>query len=192
LIAVLTIAFCSCLDGFSQAHQGPSIISKRKQPQFDLFKVNGAGLCLDKGRVQDRDYNYSETVEQIIAGGKDSIPRLIAMLTDERLSRHQIICFWGNMTVGEVAYVVLMDLFTDSTWQHATVPEATDDYFLGPNAENDAAFQRFRAYTNKHGKRPLQIKWQKVWTRYKDRLYWDDKERCFKLADTEKPTLARP
>lgn len=32
------------------------------------------------------------------------------------------------------------------------------------------------------GRGGLKAKWQKIWTKYRDRVVWDDKERCFRVS----------
>jgi hypothetical protein len=180
-IALLLLPWGSFVAGALGQSAKPLARAEKKQPAFDLSKVNDKPWCEDKGRLQDYP---SKTMDQIIAGGKESIPVLISMLTDKRSGHnYEIICFWGEMSIQEIAYCVLMDLFTDSQWTHFTIPGVSEEYFLGPTNKDEASWSRLREYIHKHGSRSLQRKWEDLWRQYGDRIFWDAKERCFKVAE---------
>lgn len=71
-----------------------------------------------KGRLQDV---ASPQSTRIIELGKKAIPLLIACLTDETETRKPIEDYWPVTTVGDIAFFLLCDLFTDSSWQHSTL-----------------------------------------------------------------------
>jgi hypothetical protein len=121
-------------------------------------------------------------MEQIVNTRHAAVPVLIDMLTDQRRNRgsENIVCFWGEVSRGELAFMVLTDLFLDSTWTKATVPGA-DWSMLDPDPDDTAGFVRFRDYIEKNGSKSLQLKWRTLWSEYKDKVYWDEKERCFML-----------
>lgn len=161
--------------------------STAHQPlRFDLSKIgfvlNGQQICEDKGRMQDYP---SETMEQIIAAGPKSIPVLIAMLTDERELKtpEPIICYWYGMAVGDVAFCLLDDLFTDAA-DAKTAPGVGWNEMLGADHKRPAATQ-FNEFVKKHGRRALQVKWESVWSKYQAQVYWDEKQRCFKIGANE-------
>jgi hypothetical protein len=171
------IAFCLLSAGLSNGQTMP-----REQLQFDLSKigmvVDGQQICEDAGRVQDVP---SKVMDQIIAGGQRSVPVLIAMITDTRIAktREPIICYWGAMAVGDIAFCVLTDLFNDARSTAPTVPGAGYS-MLGP-AGDLPAWEQLHQYIRKHSRMALQAKWQRLWDKYKDQIFWDPKERCFKL-----------
>jgi hypothetical protein len=166
---------CVACSVFSQAQSNGKL-------QFDLSQigmvVNGQQVCEDAGRIQD---SQSNVMSQIIAAGPKAIPVLIDMLTDTRSAntKEPIVCYWGAMTIGDIAFCTLTDLFTDST-ASVTVPGAGWDDMLGP-AGDVPAWQQLDAYVKKKGRTTLQDKWRKVWARYGDQMYWDADARCFKL-----------
>ncbi len=156
------------------------------QPQplrFDLSKiglvVDGRQMCEDKGRLQDYP---SKVMNEIIAAGPKAIPVLTDMVTDTRVAKtnEPIICYWPEMTIGDLAFCTLNDLFTDSSGSKTTMPGAGWNEILGP-ANDRPAWQQLHDYVRKNGRKSLQIKWQKLWSRYKGQFFWDAKERCFKL-----------
>jgi hypothetical protein len=86
----------------------------------DLRRI---GQIADKGRVQDRDYNRTNPViEQLIALRLDAIPLLIARLTDTTVIPKPPVNFWPQVTVGDVALLILSDFFLTSTGEVSTVP----------------------------------------------------------------------
>jgi hypothetical protein len=61
------------------------------------------------------------------------VPILIAMLSDGRIAPTQepIICFWQDMTIGDIAFCVLSDLFLNADWTETTIPGAGWNEMLG-------------------------------------------------------------
>ena len=161
-------------------HAQSSVRSKLK---FDLsqigFVLKGQQVCEDKGRLQDYP---SKTMDQIIAAGAESIPVLIGMITDSRMARTRepIICYWPGMAIGDIAFCTLSDLFTDSTYARTTIPGANWNDLLGP-AAGRPAWEQLHEFVEKRGRNALQAKWRRLWDRYGTDVYWDAKERCFRL-----------
>jgi hypothetical protein len=172
------IALCFLTVSFSHARS-----TAQKPLHFDLSKigmvVNGRQMCEDKGRLQDVP---SRVMDQIVAGGSKSVPVLIGMIADTRTAQTEepIICYWPGMAVGDIAFCLLGDLFTDSTYTNKTIPGASWDDMLGPG-KNVAAADQLQAFIKKHGRAALQAKWRLLWDRYGDQIFWDPKERCFRL-----------
>jgi hypothetical protein len=174
----LVIAFWCLLAANSFAQSG-----NKQHLQFDLAKigdvVDGRQICEDKGRLQDYP---SKTMAEIIASGPKSVPILIGMLTDARMAKtpEPIICFWPGMAIGDIAFCLLEDLFLNSDWTKATIPGVSWNDILGPE-DNLPAWEQVHSFIRKHGRKAIQSKWQAQWQNYKDRVFWDPKERCFKL-----------
>jgi hypothetical protein len=121
-------------------------------------------------------------MDKIIAAGPDSVPPLIGMLTDARMAKTEepIICYWPGMAIGDIAFCLLEDLFLNSDWTKATMPGVSWNDILG-SGNNLPAWEQLHSFIRKHGRRAIQLKWQAQWKKYKDRIFWDRKERCFKL-----------
>jgi hypothetical protein len=138
--------------------------------------------CRAKGRLQDKDYCASHLMDQIIADGKDSIPILISQLTDTRPTQEPIYDFWTLTNGGDMAYFVLTDLFTDSDWKTFNMPgleslqEKCDSY----------AEACWRTFLKKHGRTFVQSQWRLAWQKNKDRIYWEESARCFRLTPLSK------
>jgi len=153
-----------------------------RTPRFDLANigmvVNGKQICGDKGRLQDFG---SKVMDQIIAEGPKSVPILIEMIADTRpaKTKEPIICYWYGMTIGDIAFCTLSDLFTDATYAKTTLPGATWNDLLGHS--DGPAWEQLDNYIKKHGRAALQAKWRALWNKYKDQIVWDAKQRCFVL-----------
>jgi hypothetical protein len=143
-----------------------------------------------KGRVQDREYNpHLPVIDTLIEKGTNAIPLLIEMLSDDTPIDHQIIDYWPSHTVGDIAFVILTDLTTDSSWKTSTIPGASWDEVLGRPDTNYfiiPGYYQLQDFKQKHGSKEIQRRWQKVWLEHQAQIYWDPKERCFKLRSSQK------
>jgi hypothetical protein len=170
------------------SHAQSRISSK---PGFDLSQIgevfDGQQICEDVGRMQDYP---SKVMDQIISEGPKSIPVLIAMISDTRMAktREPIICYWGAMSIGDIAFCLLSDLFTETGGSaiggRPTIPGAGWDEMLGPPSDLPA-LEQLHQYIRKHGRAALQAKWQSLWKKYGDQIVWDPKERCFRLRSSQ-------
>jgi hypothetical protein len=151
--------------------------------RLDMSKLNGMQpYCLDKGRFQDPEYNRSAEVDKIMAHPREAVPILIALLTDTRPVRPDpVVCYWYDTRVGDVAFMMLSDLFLDASWQHCTVPGGCWE-ILGPDETNLGSAAEFHRYVKRHGRAALQKYYRKLWDEYKDKVTWDSSQRCFRLA----------
>jgi len=161
---------------------GYSQLLGQHQPQFDLSAIgatyDGRQICEDTGRLQDWP---SKVMDQIISAGPKSVPILIGMLADERVAKTEepIICFWGQMTIGDLAFCVLSDLFTNRRGK-TTLQGASWDEILGPPGDLPA-WEQLHRFARMHGRKGLQAKWQTLWDKYGGQLVWDPNEKCFKV-----------
>ena len=141
------------------------------------------GRIAPKGRVQDRDYNQNAIIDRLLEHGKESIPYLISKLDEETRIEGHVFDYWSEVSVGDVALVVLTNFFTDSSWQRTTIPGVSWDELFGEGKNPDLTGEQYlRNYIAKHGRKSLKTKWQRIWEENKSRVYWDEAERCFKVA----------
>ena len=145
-------------------------------PKFNFLTIE---KNQSKGRVQD---NGIKLVDEIIVGGKESIPILIDKLTDERRTTEIFENYWSYTTVGDIAFIILTDLFTDSTWTKSTLPGTGWDEILGKARPGMTGEQQLRTFIAKHGRSAIKAKWQRIWNENRDKLYWDEQDRCFKRS----------
>jgi len=165
---------------------GEAVVAQPTVPQghpFDLFSINGRGLCLSKGRFQDQEYNPdSKVMQEIIDSGKKAIPRLIEMIADETAKPGPaILCFWPQTIRGDLAHLVLANLFLDPTWTQSTVPRALYDAELESRYKDSPGWELHRAYLKKYGRKKLQSRWREIWSQFEQRVEWDGKDRYFRL-----------
>jgi hypothetical protein len=142
--------------------------------------VNGHQICEDKGRLQEAP---SLVIDQIIAAGPKGVPVLIALIDDSRelKTEEPIICYWYGMTVGELALCTLTDLFTDASEPRRTVPGTNWAAWMDPEDKDLPAADQLRLFVKRHGRGALKQKWQKLWARYGEQVYWNSKDLCFRL-----------
>ena len=187
-VLCLTVAVGACVRTRPVEQQkvapanSPSPVMKPKKTlaEIDLSKI---GHITPKGRVQDKDYHELEVVDDLIANGKDSVPFLISKLDDTTVIHEPVMDFWPEVTVGDVALFILSDFSLDSTWNNKTIPGTDwEELFEAKKNPDIPSWEYYETQLRKHGRGWVKAKWQKIWATYKDRIVWDDKERCFKLA----------
>jgi len=161
--------------------------SPLKKPKvYPLLEFDEQGhTCRAKGRLQDRDYCASHLMDRIVADGKDAIPVLISQLRDTRPTTEPIYDYWSLTTAGDVAYFALDDLFTDSDWKTFNMP-GLESLKEPCNSYAEDCWLRF---LKKHGRKFVQDQWLAAWKKNKDRIYWDDKARCFRLSSRAKAKM---
>jgi hypothetical protein len=149
-----------------------------KFPLWNFDEVNHS--CRAKGRLQDKDYCESKMMDQILAQGKSAIPILISQLTDTQATNEPIYDYWNETTSGDISYFILTDLFTNASWTTFTMPglDALKSY-CNKNIPAEACW---RGFLKKHGRKYVQDQWLAAWDANKDRVYWDEKERCFRVS----------
>src|SRR5437899_3011624 len=126
MVVIVRAGFVLCLSvtlnvcaktqqGRKPANSSSATTQKRKQPlaQIDLSKI---GPIATKGRVQDKDYNELEVIDQLIGNGKASIPFLISKLDDRTTIDNHVMFSWPKVTVGDVALIVMSDFSLYTTW----------------------------------------------------------------------------
>jgi hypothetical protein len=145
-------------------------------PLWSFDEVNHS--CRAKGRLQDKEYCESKLMDRIVAQGKDAIPILISQLTDTHASKEPIFDYWSRTTTGDIAYIILNDLFTDSNWTTFNMPGLKALHDNCP----DAAESCWRRFLRKHGRKFVQNQWLAAWSTNKNRVYWDEQARCFRLT----------
>lgn len=180
ILKTTVIAFCALWTEMSYAQS-----SAPRLLRFDLSKigmvVDGQQICEDKGRLQDVP---SKVMDQIITTGPKAVPVLIGMITDARMAKTKepIICFWPGMAVGDIAFCLLSDLFLNADWTKSTMPGTGWDEMLGRSGDLPA-WEQLHGFVSKHGRVALRDKWQLLWDKYGDQVFWDPHERCFKLKN---------
>ncbi|MCI0338028.1 MAG: hypothetical protein L0226_10650, partial [Acidobacteria bacterium] len=68
-----------------------------------------------------------------------------------------------------------------STWKKATIDGVGWDEILERRTPDLTAEDVLRNYIREHGRGAIRMKWEKVWRENKDRLDWDEIEKCFRI-----------
>ena len=150
-----------------------------KPTKYALTKFDNAG-CMAKGRVQD--CSGSAVMRQILADGKDAIPILISQITEGTPAENEIADYWFGTKSGDVAYVVLEDLFTMPDQEKSQMP-GVPNWAIVSNGCNTTAQTCWELYLRKHGRASVQRAWLRAWNLHKRQVYWDSRARCFRLAE---------
>jgi len=150
---------------------------------FDLAHFDEpTRMCRAAGRLQDRRYCQSRTMDRVLACGKDAIPILIRQLKDTRKTQEPIFDYWAYTTVGDVAEFILEDFFVEEDETTTTLPEVRPLYETMSKCELPAE-DCWRKLIRKRGRAWVQREWQAIWNKYKVRLVWDDKGLCFRVLE---------
>ena len=171
LFVYLTVIFCVPVSCQSTKRVNDSA-------SIDLTKITH---IQPKGRVQDKDYNNLEVVNQLLARRVQAVPFLIGKLTDETQIKSKVLDYWYKITVGDIALVILTDFFTDSTWTKSTIPAVAWDVMLEGKENKVDSERMLRQFIAKHGRKAIQQKWMKVWNQNNYKIFWDEQENCFNL-----------
>ena len=173
--------------GWRKSETGSEILielgtsSAAEKPGLTEINLATIGAIAPKGRVQDAEYNQLPLVDQLLAKGRESIPYLISKLDDETKIEGHVVDYWNEVRVADVALIILTDFFTDHTWQNTTIPGIGWAQFLERGADAGiTAEQVLRNYISRHGRSKIKSRWQNIWEKYRDKIAWDEQERCFK------------
>jgi len=169
-IVIILMAGCALLSGLPVHCQSPKC-----DPSLGLSKMEHMP---PKGRLQEVG---SPQARRIIQLNKGAIPQLIACLTNETKTKEPIEDYWPATTVGDIAFLFLCDLFTDSSWQHSTIDGVVNWKTLEIEYPNEPAFTAWYSFVEKHGRKYVQEVWSKKWKEEEQAIFWDEKEQCFKI-----------
>lgn len=186
LIGLFVFTGCGVTSAPAPVKTAPLETVRRCLPTFPLSQIDLSkiGAVTPKGRVQDRDYNNLPVVENLIANGTEAVPFLIGKLDDRTGVKDHVFEYWSDVRVGDVAFVILTDFFTDPTWQKTTIPGVGYDTFLERRNPTITGEQVLRNYIAKRGRNDITKRWRAIWAQYNARVYWDESDRCFKLRDS--------
>jgi len=141
-----------------------------------------------KGRVQDKKYNPgSPIIDELIKNGKTSIPFLIERLKSKKTYGPGVLDFWPYVEERHVALIILTDFFLDSSWKKSTAPDMCFNYLLSVNREYPdlAIWSIFYDHFSPDDWNLLINKWDYFGEINKDKIYWDSKDRFFRIEGKE-------
>lgn len=145
--------------------------------KYALAQFDNSG-CMAKGRVQDCG---GEVMHQILTDGENAIPILISQLTETTRAKHEIADYWDDTRTGDVAFVVLTDLFTEPDGRTAEMP-GVPNWKVVMNGCDSVAQSCWDKYLQEHGRLSVQQAWSHAWKLHKHAVRWDSKARCFRVS----------
>jgi hypothetical protein len=151
--------------------------SAQAQPRkFPLSSFDSTS-CRQKARFQECS---TKVMTDVLAAGKSAVPILISQLTDTGRTQQPIAPDWSYTDSGDVAYFILISLFTngDGTFNLPDVP-TWQTVLKGCNTAVEGCW---REYLKKNGRESMQQAWTKAWNSNKDKIFWDAKEKCFRVT----------
>lgn len=140
-----------------------------------------------KGRWQDAGDAEGEpdpvrlkNVQKVLRLGTNAVPLLINCLADERKTKTPIWSYWPETKVGDIAFAILCDLFSDPAGQ-PTLAAAIDWGDLQDESPGQPAWTALANYISKHGRGYIQQAWSEAWAESAGRVYWDSSANCFRV-----------
>jgi hypothetical protein len=147
--------------------------------KYALTEFNNEG-CLAKGAVQNCA-STNPVMRQILADGKDAIPILISQLAETSRAKLEIVDYWGDTRSGDVAFIVLTDLFADEDG-HSFLPPGVPGWDTIMKSCEYSASGCWVVYLRKHGRKSVQDQWQQAWGRHKNEITWDASGHHFRVS----------
>ena len=151
--------------------------TQTKKAKYPLTQFNNEG-CMAKGRVQDCS---GPVMQEILADDKEAIPVLISQLTETARTKYQIADYWGDTRSGDVAYAILIDLFTDTDLHTLGMP-GVPDWPTVMKGCNSTAQGCWDEYLRKNGRMSVRQAWMHAWNLNKNKVHWDAKAQCFRVS----------
>ncbi len=153
--------------------------ARAQLPQrFALERFQNAS-CRGKGRLQECD-DKNPVMKQVLAARSRAVPVLISQFNETRRTKEPIEDFWNFTTSGDIAFIILTDLFTDRDGKSFTMPDAPNWNTIMAGCEENAE-ACWRKYVRKNGIKSLQHSWEAAWKAHRERVIWDIDSRCFRL-----------
>jgi hypothetical protein len=147
------------------------------QAKRDLVDLTRVGKFQAKGRVQD---DRQPVIDTLIKAGPSATSFLVSKLEDRSRVRRQVLDFWPAMDVGQVALMVLCDLFTLPDLKTPTIAGLTWDEVL-ENANQDLpAWTVYENFIARYGREGLRAKVERLLAPHEGKLSWDTSARCFR------------
>lgn len=100
--------------------------------------------------------------------------------------RAPVLDYWPRIRAGELAVLILEDLFLDETWQRRTMPELFPDRHCDRPVTASECWTGFR---KKHSLSEIQARWFEFWKTNERRIRWDEGARCFRLGSADGDVL---
>ncbi|MCD4654289.1 hypothetical protein K8T06_10190, partial [bacterium] len=142
--------------------------------KVDLSKI---GHITPKGRVQDKTYNPDlNMIDALIVSGPIAIPYLCQKLLDDTRIDGQIVDYWPDLRVGDLALMILCDLFLMKDWQTSSVTGMKWDDILERKDKNTPASTLLKTFIKTHGRAELRNRIERLLHPHQLCFEWDKEE----------------
>ena len=143
---------------------------------IDLRKI---GHIAPNGRVQDKEQNPNlPVVDSLIAHGPDAIPFLVSKLEDSTVIRTKVLDSWPRVCVGDVAWFILYDFFTDKSLV-STLPDPGLFAIVGGADQGQPGWKSWASVVRKSGRAGIRKGVEALLKPYLGKFLWNPAERCF-------------
>lgn len=166
IIVVLSLLFCAI-----------DIQAQRPPQRYALEDFDSLG-CMAKGRSIDCG---GAVMQRILQDGKAAIPVLISQISETEPAKHEIADYWGGTQTGDIAFILLNDLFSDDDG-HPFSPSGAVDWEEVSKGCTNTAQSCWILYLRKHGRKYVQDSWERAWGRHKSEFAWNPRQRYFQKA----------
>jgi hypothetical protein len=147
-----------------------------QKPMVDLRKI---GHIASTGRIQDKENNPNlPVIDQLIAAGPDAIPFLVSKLEDSTVIRTKVLDSWPRVCVGDVAWFILYDFFTDRGLS-STLPDPGLFAIVGAEDNSQPGWKSWASVVHKVGRAGIRKGVEALLKPYKGKFLWNPVERCF-------------
>lgn len=143
---------------------------------IDLRKI---GHIASNGRVQDKENNPNlPVIDQLIAAGPEAIPFLVSKLEDSTVIRTKVLDSWPKVCVGDVAWFILYDFFTDKNLV-STLPDPGLFAIVSGEDQGQQGWKSWASVVRKYGRAGIRKGVQAILKPYQEKFLWNPVERCF-------------
>lgn len=142
----------------------------------DLRKI---GHIAPNGRVQDKGNNPNlPVIDSLIKAGPDAIPFLVSKLEDSTVIRTKVLDSWPKVRVGDVAWFILYDFFTDRSLV-STLPDPGLFAIVGSADQGQPGWKSWASLVRKSGRAGIRKGVEAILKPYQGKFLWNSVERCF-------------
>jgi hypothetical protein len=146
---------------------------------IDLRKI---GHIASNGRIQDKENNPKlPVIDQLIAAGPDAIPFLVSKLEDSTVIRTKVLDSWPRVCVGDVAWFILYDFFTDKNLV-SMLPDPGLFAIVGGEDQGQPGWKSWASIVRKSGRAGIRKGVEAILKPYQGKFLWNPVERCFIVA----------
>ena len=129
-----------------------SFVNVPARAQELSINLRAIGHIASQGRVQDKENNPNlPVIDQLIAAGPEAIPFLVSKLEDSTVIRTKVLDSWPKVCVGDVAWFILYDFFTDKNLV-STLPDPGLFAIVSGEDQGQQGWKSWASVVRKYGR----------------------------------------